>query len=203
MTEYLDHIEVIYDRDLPGSDKKESVIIRRVPRSRRSELKSLLAKLLAEFLYFGQSRGELCDSENERVWADLGKVAQMLPLDGGGVLNLDRVDDWQIIELFFVDEVTEVRGRIVMDKADDGLNHYTPGKIARLHGINFLDYHDRCLGIYGIAVEMFQERIQRDREEKMKEREQEVKNQLSLLEPTEPSQLEPVEASEKVAMKTP
>lgn len=91
----MDNFEVFYDRDKPNADRQESVIVRRVARSRYSELKSLLSKLMANFLYFGCSRGELCDASNDRVWSDIKKVAEMLPLDGGGKLDLDRIDDIQ------------------------------------------------------------------------------------------------------------
>lgn len=150
----MDNFEVFYDRDQPNPDRQESVIVRRVARSRYSELKSLLSKLMANFLYFGCSRGELCDASNERVWADIRKVAEMLPLDGGGKLDLDRIDDIQILEIFFVDEVVEVRGRVEEQPDEEGIKRFKPGKVTALHGFNFLDYHERCRGIYGIALEM-------------------------------------------------
>ncbi|HEY9610605.1 hypothetical protein [Allocoleopsis sp.] len=150
----MDCFEVFYDKDKPNADRQESVIVRRVARSRYSELKGLLSKLMANFLYFGCSRGELCDASNDRVWSDIRKVAEMLPLDGGGALDLDRIDDIQILEIFFTDDVVEVRGRVEEQPDEEGVKRFKPGKITALHGFNFLDYHQKCRGIYGIGLEM-------------------------------------------------
>lgn len=156
---------MFYDRAQSNADKAESVIVRRVARSRYSELKSLLSKLFANFLYFGCSRGELCDMENERVWADLKKVVEMLPLDGGGTLNLDRIDDIQLIEIFFTDEVKEEYGRVVEQVNEEGKKRFKPGKIAALHGFNFLDYHQKCKGIYGTALDLVNSWVEADEAE--------------------------------------
>ena len=160
----LNHFEVIYDRET--TDKSESVIVRRVARSRYAELKSLLSKLMASFLYFGCSRGELCDTTNERVWADIYKVAEMLPIDGGGKLNLDRVDDLQIIEIFFTDDVKEEYGRVVEHVNEEGAKMFKPGKVCALHGFNFLDYHSKCRGVYGMGLEMANDWVDSDKAEK-------------------------------------
>jgi hypothetical protein len=169
----MDSFEVFYDSDKADADKKPSVIVRRVARSRYSELKSLLAKLMASFIYFGCSRGELCDGSNEKVWEDIRKLADMLPLDGGGKLDLDRIDDLQIIAIFFVDEPVEERGRVMRHVDAAGQEHFKPGKIAALHGVNFLDYHERCRGIYGIAHEMAIAWMEED--EKQAKQEEEAK----------------------------
>lgn len=166
----MDSFEVFYDADKPDSDKKESVIVRRVPRSRYSEIKDLLAKLMANFIYFGCSRGEVCDGSNERVWKDIQKITELLPLDGGGRLNLDRIDDLQIIAIFFTDEPVEELGRVIMTADEEGREHFKPGKIAALHGINFLDYHQRCRGIYGVALETVRRWMEEDK--KLEEQEE-------------------------------
>jgi hypothetical protein len=160
----MDSFEVFYDRARPNSDKAESVIARRVARSRYTELKSLLSKLMASFLYFGCSRGELCDSTNERVWADIHKITEMLPLDGGGKLDLDRIDDLQIIEIFFTDEAVEEYGRVIEQADDEGVKRFKPGKVCALHGFNFLDYHSNCRGIYGIGLDMANDWVKADRQ---------------------------------------
>lgn len=160
----MNHFEVFYDQDKPSAERKESVIVRRVARSRYSELKNLLAKLMASFLYFGCSRGELLDSSNERVWADIIKLSEMLVLDGGGKLDLDRIDDLQIISIFFTDNPVESRGRVTKQKSEDGMECFLPGKIAALHGVNFLDYHQKCRGIYAIALDMAQAQIEKEEE---------------------------------------
>ncbi len=159
----MDSFEVFYDRAQSNADKAESVIVRRVARSRYTELKSLLSKLMASFLYFGCSRGELCNMENERVWKDIEKVAEMLPLDGGGKLNLDRIDDLQIIAIFFTDEPVEEYGRVVEQMDEEGAKRFKPGKVCALHGFNFLDYHSKCRGIYGEGLEMANDWVKADK----------------------------------------
>lgn len=165
----MNHFEVYYDQDKPNAERKEYVIVRRTARSRYSELKNLLAKLMASFLYFGCSRGELLDSSNERVWTDIVKLSEMLVLDGGGKLDLDRVDDLQLIAIFFTDNPIEVRGRVIQQKDEEGVEHYLPGKIAALYGVNFLDYHQKCRGLYSMALEMAQAWVEEDEANQEKE----------------------------------
>jgi hypothetical protein len=158
----MDNFEIFYDQDKGQPEKQQSVIVLRGPRSGYGEIKNLLSKLLASFIYFGCSRGELFDSTNERVWADLRAVVPLLNLVGGGTLDLERIDDFQLLSIFFTDNPVELRGRVVEVEDEDGRKTFTPGKLCALYGFNFLDYHQSCRGIYGIALEMARQRMEEE-----------------------------------------
>ena len=160
----MDSFEVFYDQDHSNPEKRQSVIVQRGPRSQYGEIKNLLSKLMASFLYFGCSRGELCDITNERVWADIRAVASLLTLSCGNKLDCDRIDDKQIISIFFTDNPVEVRGRVILQKDEDGNEYFEPGKICHLYSFNFLDYHQGCRGIYGIALETARKQMQAEQE---------------------------------------
>jgi hypothetical protein len=103
----------------------------------------------------------------------------LLTLSCGSKLDCDRIDDWQIISIFFTDSPTEVRGRVVMQKEEDGSEHFLPGKICALYGFNFLDYHQECRGIYGVGLEMAVKKMEEDKEHEA----QEALEKLAILTP--------------------
>jgi hypothetical protein len=157
------HFDVIYDRDIVDDESKcEVVKIRRAKRLHYEDLKMLLCDLMVEFLKTGRTRSRFCDMSNSRIQKTLERIVNFLPIVGGGELDLDRIDDIQLIEIFITEELVEKDGRAQLyvdtEELADGeepQQYYKPGKIAKLHAFPFLPWDKADRGIYGTAMRRY------------------------------------------------
>ncbi|HEY9657683.1 MAG TPA: hypothetical protein V6C65_04400 [Allocoleopsis sp.] len=132
------------DKDKPSQPRSEAVryaseevvLMRPVPPSKMEDLIDLQKNLLAAFMVHGGMLGEILRLSNTRVWEDLKKMASLIPLVGGGTLNVEKIDDSEeICRIFFTttQNIDEETGAIL--PPDD--EPYSPSVIASLNGVNF------------------------------------------------------------------
>lgn len=150
-------IEIAYDNG-------ERVKLRTVPWSQHEELCELLEILAFEFLRCDSLPGELLRFKNATVWGTMRKIAAMVPVVGGGNLEIDRIDDCDLLlSLFFTaSESRGEYGEVLPDKktSDEKGIFFSPSQICSLHGFNFF-------AIRAAAIDrLIQERMEREKQEK-------------------------------------
>lgn len=165
-------------------DNGEEVLVKVAKRSQLADLVELQKALLAEFIFKGGMTGDLLEPGNTKVWGYITKISALLTLEGGGVLDPDRIDDLDELTAIFFTQSTgcdEEVGSILPDKEGDP---YLPSKIAKLHGWSFFRA-DRS-GVWQAASNMAQEMFDRLKAEIQSRRSQEEEEATQTETPPEP-----------------
>lgn len=145
----MESIEVQYLPLENSGDESSPLKVRILPvsRSRYREVLDLLHLLLIEFREKVAYPGELLMPDNENVWGNISKLTELLPLSGGGKLDIDRLSDRDLIRIFFTAKFKkdETDGQIVPDTpvGEENSGYYS-SEIARLHGFNFFKMLQRA-----------------------------------------------------------
>lgn len=131
----MDNIEIQY---LPkeGEDNASALIVKILPvtRNKYKEILDLSHILLMEFSKANAYPGELLRPDNENIWSNIDKLCQIIPLVGGGRLDVARLSDRDVLKLFFTrSEDRDENGRLVPKEGEN----YVTSEIARLNGFSF------------------------------------------------------------------
>lgn len=114
----------------------ETILVKAVSWMETDDLWDLLKVLMTDFVARQLYIGEFLRPSNKTVISTLRKVCKMIPVVGGGEVELDRLDAETIVDLFVVDlkntQVNDI-GQIVTPEGET----YLPGAIARLHQFDF------------------------------------------------------------------
>lgn len=126
-------IEVTYDSG-------ETVKIKPVPWAKLDDLSELLKQALKQFFMDGSLPGRAIAPNNRAMWAEIEKIVELLPLVGGGKLDVKQIPEVdRIISLFLT--TTDHRdddGAIVVPESERNVG-LKPSEIAKLNGIDFFD----------------------------------------------------------------
>lgn len=98
----------------------------------------LQKSLIAQFLYAGAMLGNLLLPSNTRVWEDMKRLGELLPIVGpdGGFLDPTQIQDPdELCRIFFTRTLDRDDETGAISPADE--EPYKPSDIARLHGLNF------------------------------------------------------------------
>ncbi len=131
----MDNIEVQY---LPkeGEDNTSPLTVKIMPvtRNKYKQILDLSHILLVEFSKANAYPGEILHPDNENIWVNIDKLAEMMPLSGGGKLEISRLSDRDILRIFFTRSLDrDEDGRLVPQEGEN----YATSEIARLNGFSF------------------------------------------------------------------
>lgn len=147
------NFEVSYVDLRTGEPTGETVRVRALNRNQTTELAALVESLLSKFLYYGRLPGEVLRSDNVGVWSDMRKIAAMLPLEGGGELDLDRIDDDQLLRIFFTNSTCQDEDGGLIHDEKLGERSLLPSEICKINGISFFDLNGSHKGMLRRALE--------------------------------------------------
>ena len=89
---------------------------------------------MVEFSKANAYPGDILNPRNENVWVNIHKLIELIPLSGGGKLEVDRLSDDDILKIFFTRSIErDADGRIAPPEGES----YASGEIARLNGFSF------------------------------------------------------------------
>jgi hypothetical protein len=118
----------------------ETVLLKAVAWMKTDDLWDLLKLLLANFSEKQMMLGEFLRPSNKTGISTLRKIARMLPIVGGGELDIERLEAEEILRLFLFEWVD---GDYIINEFNQVVpppdTQYPPGAIARLHGFDFFD----------------------------------------------------------------
>jgi hypothetical protein len=131
----VENIEVQYQA-LEGEDNTSPLVVKILPvtRNKYKQLLEVAHILLVEFSKANAYPGEILHPDNENIWLNIEKLAKMLPLAGGGELEVVRLSDRDLLRIFFTRSLDrDEEGRLI---PEEGKN-YSTSEIARLNGFSF------------------------------------------------------------------
>ena len=115
----------------------ETILVKAVPWLQTDDLWDLLKILVTEFADKGLYVGEFLRPKNKTIVSTLKKVCAMLPVVGGGEIELERLDANEVIDLFVVSMEGTTSNEVGQLIREDG--GHLPGKVAHLHGFDFFE----------------------------------------------------------------
>lgn len=132
----MQSVEIEY-LPIEGEETTSPLTIKLLPikRQKYSEVIELCHLLLVEFSKSNAYPGDLLNPQNENVWSNISKLVTLIPLAGGGTLDIDRLSDEDVLRVFFTRSLhRDEMGRLTPESEDE---NYAPGEIARLNGFSF------------------------------------------------------------------
>lgn len=131
----MDSIEVQYLAD-EGEGNTSPLVVKILPvtRNKYKQILEISHILLVEFSKANAYPGEILHPDNENIWVNIDKLATMMPLAGGGKLEVARLSDRDILRIFFTRSLDRDNdGRLVPEEGEN----YATSEVARLNGFSF------------------------------------------------------------------
>ena len=131
----MQSVEIEY---LPKEESTSSPLVVKIlpiARNKYRELLELCHLILVEFSKSYAYPGDLLNPDNENVWANIEKLCNLIPLAGGGKLDVERMSDDDIIRVFFTRSTyRDENGRLTPKEETES---YASSELARLNGFSF------------------------------------------------------------------
>lgn len=124
----------------------ERVLIKQVPWMKTDDLWELLKEILTDLISKNLMPGETLRPSNRRTWGSIERIVEMLPLVGGGKLDVEEMEIDDIITVFFTDTCDRDEDGTLNPPQDSKVG-YPPGRIAKLHGFDFFKLRAEAVAI--------------------------------------------------------